>query len=303
MKPGVKNLSASVLARLRNQAKKSNQTFNEVLTYYGLERFLYRITKSEYEGKFVLKGALVMVTWGASPMRITKDMDLRAFIQPDLQSVIGVMRDICNTEVEADAIQFDPDSIRAEQIVETAIYPGIRVRLMGFIERVRIPLQIDMAFSGPIVPEPKIRTYPTILDLPPPQIRSYPTEAIVAEKLDAIIQLGAINTRMKDFYDLWKIQSGFEFKGSLLLSSIRSIFDSRQTRLPEKTPIGISMSFAKDNQSLWEAFLRRIGESNPEIISFEHVIEDVWNFVEPLIQSLREDRPFNVAWSPETGWR
>ena len=98
MKPGIQNLGASVLARLKNYAMEMKQTFNEVLTYYGLERFLYRISVSRYENKFILKGALAMLTWPQSHIRTTSDMDLRSYINPDLQTVIGIMREICELE-------------------------------------------------------------------------------------------------------------------------------------------------------------------------------------------------------------
>jgi hypothetical protein len=125
----ITNLPASVLDRLRKQARERNQTFNEVLTYYGLERFLYRLSKSRYCDKFVLKGALVMLTWPGGLVRTTRDIDLRAFLSSDLEGVTRVIKEICTTEVEPDAITFNQESVEVDVIVERVRPPGVRVRL------------------------------------------------------------------------------------------------------------------------------------------------------------------------------
>jgi predicted nucleotidyltransferase component of viral defense system len=127
----IKNLAASVLERLRNASSVRNQIFQETLTYYGLERFLYRRSQSEYHDRFVLKGALVMLTWPSRIIRTTRDMDFRAFIDSDLEEVSRTLKEICETAVEADAIRFDAESIRVEVINERATYPGIRARFVG----------------------------------------------------------------------------------------------------------------------------------------------------------------------------
>ncbi len=302
MRPGIKNLPASVLARLRNYARETNQTFNEVLTYYGLERFLYRISKSQYKDQFVLKGALVMFTWPQSHIRTTRDMDLRAFIQPDEDSVEEVIREICMVDVEQDALIFDIDSVTAETIVEREHISGIRTRFVGYIENVRINLQIDMSFTDPVVPEPTTIEFPTILDFPNPRVRAYPVETVVAEKLEAVISLGDINTRMKDFYDLILISENFRFDGNLLIAAVKGTFEARKTTIPIETPIGLSDGFAKDNQNLWEAYLRRIGDEDPRLLSFHDVIADIRNFLGPILQAANEATNYRKTWIPARGW-
>jgi predicted nucleotidyltransferase component of viral defense system len=302
MKPGIQNLGASVLARLKNYAMEMKQTFNEVLTYYGLERFLYRISVSRYENKFILKGALAMLTWPQSHIRTTSDMDLRSYINPDLQTVIGIMREICELEAEPDGIEFDPNSVTATNILETVTYPGIRVRLIGYINKTRVHIQIDLAFTDPVVPEPIKSNYPSILQFPEPRILIYPKETIIAEKLEAAVQLGEINTRMKDFYDLLQLSRNFEFEGITLVMAVRSTFSSRNTEIPPTVPLALRSEFAKNNQDLWKAFLSRINASEPRLQSLEEVIKTIREFLMPVIEAVYQNVDFQKMWDPDRGW-
>ena len=302
MKPGVKNLGASVLARLKNYATETKQTFNEVLIYYGLERFLYRISVSRHENQFILKGALVMLTWPQSHIRTTSDMDLRSYINPDLQTVIEIMREICELETAPDGIEFDPNTVTATNILETASCPGIRVRLTGYINKTRIHLQIDLAFTDPVFPKPIKANYPSILQFPEPRILVYPKETIIAEKLEAAVQLGEINTRMKDFYDLWQISSNFEFRGITLVTAVRSTFRSRNTGIPPTVPLALRSEFAKNNQKLWKAFLSRINAIEPRLQSLEEVIKTIREFLMPVIEAVDQNADFQKMWDPNRGW-
>ncbi len=302
MKPGIKNLAASVLDRLRNHARETNRTFNEVLTYYGLERFLYRISKSEYSDRFVLKGALVMLTWPEGVARLTNDMDLRASIPPDIEQVLEIIRGICRTSVMDDAIEFDPETVRSEPIVQKADNPGLRIRLQGNIDNVRIPIQIDMAFSDPMVPEPELVDYPTILDLPAPKIRAYRAETIIAEKVEALVYLGDINTRMKDIYDLWEISRRFSFSGNILVKAIRATFEARGTNIPGSIPTGLTDEFGIENQPLWEAFLNRIEIDEPHLLILNDVSRDLREFLLPVLSAAKDDRSFEKSWGDDQAW-
>jgi len=302
MRPGIKNLAASVLDRLRNHARETDQTFNEVLTYYGLERFLYRISSSQYGDRFVLKGALVMLTWPKGVARLTNDMDLWASIPPDIEQVSEVIREICRTEVEDDAIEFDPATVRSETIVEKANYPGIRTRLTGNINNVRVPIQIDIDFSDPMVPKPTVVDYPAILEQPAPRIRAYRTETIIAEKLEALVYLGDINTRMKDFYDLWEISRRFSFSGTVLVGAVSKTFEARGTEIPSSTPSGLTDEFADENQTLWDAFLERIGNDSQSVSLLSDVASDLRGFLAPVLKAAREDQSFDKCWGDGLVW-
>lgn len=150
----------------------------------------------------MLKGALVMMTWPSRVFRTTRDIDFRAFIDNDLEEVSRIIRDICTTKVEPDAINFDVGSVSTEITVEHANYHGVRSQLVGYIDKVRIPIQIDLGFSDEISPAPNIVKFPTILDFPSPVVYAYQPETVLSEKVEAIFYHGEINSRMNDFYEI-----------------------------------------------------------------------------------------------------
>ena len=110
--------------------------------------------------------------------------------------------------------------------------------------------------------------FPTVLDFPAPRLRAYPRETVVAEKLDAMVQLGMANTRMKDFYDLALLARDFEFEGSLLVRSIRNTFERRRTQLPNEPPVALTEVFSTDasKRSQWTGFIRKAGVRNGETL-------------------------------------
>ena len=137
------------------------------------------------------------------------------------------------------------------------------MELFARITAARIRLQIDVGFGDAVTPSPVRVGLPVLLDFPGPQLLVYPRETVVAEKLDAIVQLGMANSRMKDFYDLFVLASMFEFDGTLLVRAIRSTFERRKTQLPAELPTGLTRAFAADpNKAIqWMAFVRKSGAS------------------------------------------
>jgi predicted nucleotidyltransferase component of viral defense system len=289
MRERPKDLEASILARLRNYTRENLLVHQDVLTYYGLERFLYRLSQSKWNSDFVLKGALAMLAWNPPTRRSTLDIDLRGFLPADIGEIIEVIKQVCQLDVEPDGVRFDPDSIEAEHIVEGAEYSGIRVRLVGYIARTRLYIQLDIAFTGPLIPQPDVSTFPTILDLPPPHIRTYRPEQVIAEKLEAIAQLGTINSRIKDFYDIWVIQSTQSLDSNALIQSINAIFAARGTEIPRSVIAAIDEDYIEGTESSWQIFLKRIGEDQKSI-SFAQVIADIDTFLAPVFASLHTQK-------------
>ena len=227
MSNGVKNLPASVLQRLKNESRKRNLPFQELLTYYGLERFLYRVSKSTYRDRFILKGALVMLTWPSRIVRTTRDVDFLAYIGSNLDVVSKIIQEICTVDVQPDAIRFDAESVRVGLISEHVKRPGVRARLIGYLGKVQVHIQIDIGFSDEIKPEPSLVKFPTILDLPTPEVYAYHPETVLSEKVESILSFGEVNTRMKDFYNIWVISNVFQFKGSSLVEAMRTTLGNR----------------------------------------------------------------------------
>ena len=209
------NLPASVRQRLLNLATERKEDFGLVLTRYGLERFLYRLSVSPHRDSFVLKGALLLQLWTAETYRPTRDLDLLARGISNI-SYRKIFSEVCSQKVEDDGLMFVLDTIRAERIRDDEAYEGVRVRVEARLGDVRVPLQIDVGLGDTIVPASEELEYPTLLKFAVPKLHAYSKESVVAEKFEAMVKLGMANSRMKDFYDLWVLARRFGFESSIL---------------------------------------------------------------------------------------
>jgi len=208
----IKNLAASVHQRLLNKAKESSRPFNELLQYFAIERFIYRLSKSPHADQFILKGALMFFAWCGPESRPTTDIDLLGKIDNRIDTITTVMKDACLTDVEPDGISFNADTVDAVRITEDAEYEGVRVRVHGSLGKTRVSIQIDIGFGDVIIPNASSVSYPAILDFPAPELMGYTMESTIAEKFQAMVKLGVLNSRMKDFYDIWFLSRAFDFK-------------------------------------------------------------------------------------------
>lgn len=254
-----RNLAASIRARLKQRADATKQDFNLILTHYGLERLLYRLSISPHADTYLLKGALLFSLWYDQPHRPTRDADLLGFGPDDIDTAFAAFREICATEV-ADGIAFDPASIKGSVIRKEAGYGGVRIDLLAQLDGARITLQVDIGFGDAVTPAPESVSYPVMLDdLPAPQLRSYPKYTVVAEKFHAVCLLGMANTRMKDYFDLWVLLTEGALQSAELRHAIAATFARRQLQVPDTTPSGLSEAFARDTakSAQWTAFLKK----------------------------------------------
>lgn len=297
------NMSASVRQRLLNIARESGDPYQLVLTRYALERLLYRIGRSGHAGEFVLKGALLFSVWADAPRRSTKDLDLLGSGEPSPERVREVFREICATEVKDDGLSFDASSVKAEDIREDQVYGGIRVGVLARLGKIRIPLQVDVGFGDAVVPEAGELEYPGLLDFPRARVRAYPPEAVVAEKLHAMVVLGMVNSRMKDFYDLWALARVFSFDMRQLAGAVRATFERRGTALPAGLPVALTSRFAGDRTKAeqWGAFLHR-SDLAPAPPALGDTISSISRFVGPVIEFLDSPKPRNASWFPGGPW-
>ena len=253
----VKNLSASVHQKLLNRSHETNQPFNELIQYYGIERLLYRLSLSQYSRQFILKGALMFNVWGMANFRPTRDVDLLGHVTNTLEHIKSLFEDICRLEVLSDGLEFD-ENVSVERIKEDAEYEGVRVNVQAYLDKTRIPIQIDIGFADVVTPEPKKLEYPILLDFPAPHVYGYPRETVAAEKFQAMIILGMANSRMKDFYDLCMMFDQFEFDGQTMQNALQRTFQNRDTEFPtEKHTIFLS-EFAENKTTQWNAFTRKV---------------------------------------------
>lgn len=304
MKKDVKNIQASIRARLKNKTKEIDRPFSEILQYYGMERFLYRFSQSKYAEKFILKGALMFTVWQVPERRTTLDIDFSARFDNQIASIEKVIRDICKVPVLADGLMFDPKTVKGQKIKEDVDYEGVRVKFRGFLERTRVSMQIDVGFGDIIYPKPKIINYPVILDLPSPHLKGYPVESVVSEKFEAMVKLGLLNSRMKDFYDIWLLMRQFDFNGSKLAEALKRTFEHRKTLLPADRPLFTEEIYDEksDRQTLWKAFLKKgdITHVPEKLSTTAKAIEEF--LIKPL-DAIRDGQKFNKDWKAPVSWK
>jgi predicted nucleotidyltransferase component of viral defense system len=285
-KKPISNIGASVRQRLLNLRDKTGEDFNALLTQFAIERFLYRLSRSSLADRIVLKGAMLFRVWSGSLHRPTKDVDLLGFGEATTSAVAAMIREIINTAVEDDGILFDADSMQAEEIRENQEYGGIRATFTATLDEAVIPLQADVGFGDAITPAAEVRGYPVLIDMAAPRLRMYPVETVIAEKLEAAVKLGMINSRMKDFYDLLVIFRHCPYDNRLLARAVAETFGRRGTPLPRTVPPGLSDEFGSDPTAkrLWREFLTRT-QLVSEQSDFKEVIRTIRERLWPTIMS------------------
>ena len=298
-----KNIAASVRQRLLDKARETRQPFNELLQYFAMERFLYRLSRSPYANDFVLKGALMLTVWEAPLTRPTMDIDFLGQIENSIENITKVTREICQQEVEPDGIVCDVTNIEAERIAEDADYEGIRIRFRGSLDTARFIIQLDIGFGDIVIPSPEPASYPTLLDLPAPRIRGYSRESTIAEKFEAMVKLGILNSRMKDFFDIWLILRQFDFEGPILAEAISKTFSTRGTNI-QSEPIALTNSFAQDAGKVaqWRGFIRKSRLRNvPQ--NFAEVVTTIAEFLKPIAEQLAGGGVFKAMWNAPGPWQ
>jgi len=298
------NLPASIAARLLNLAKHTGDDYQVLLTRFCLERFLHRLGASSVRDRFVLKGAMLLRSWSEQPYRATRDLDLLRrgdgsfeMIRPDIQT-------ICGTAVAPDGVVFAADALRIEAMRPEDESAGVRVILPARCGSARLRLQIDIGVGDAVWPSPQPCAYAALLDFPAPEVLAYPREAVVAEKLEALVVLGDRNSRIKDFFDLHHLASRFTFDRLTLVEAVRRTFAQRHTPVPSEAPIGLTAAYW-DNPSRpaqVRAFTRRAGLA-VSAIPGEEFAPLLAAFLLPILEDLRVGRAREGAWNPGGPWR
>ena len=303
-KPPLKNVGASVRARLTQRASERKENVQLALTRYAIERLLYRLSLSSHKDQFVLKGAMLFSLWTPTPYRATGDLDLLGYGDAAPERIAAVFREICGIDVEDDGVVFKPDTLRAEPARAEDEYSGVRITMTAEIAGARLPIQIDIGFGDAVTPAVQEIDYPSLLDMPAPRLRAYPPETVVAEKFQALVALGMLNSRMKDFFDLWAISQTFSFDGPVLADAIAATFDRRRTAIPADTPVALTPAFAEDaaKQAQWQGFLRRTALAMAPR-PFAEMQAKVTAFILPPARALFAGRRFVGKWAAGGPWR
>lgn len=300
------NVAASVKARLLNQAREAGDELELFLVRYASERFLFRLGASPLRDRYVLKGAALLTLWVDDVYRATRDIDLLGSGASDPASLRQVVETICRVECPEDGLRFDTEGIVVTPIRAEDKYPGQRAVLTAYLGKARIRLQVDFGFGDPVTPAAELTDYPTLLaELPPPRLRTYPVVATVAEKFDAMVQLGRRNSRMKDFHDVWALSGELPFDGPVLYQAVADCFARRGTDWSGETPDALGSMFYGDEslQSRWRAYVRAGAFRNPPPADFEEVGERVRSFLGPVRESLVAQTALEVVWPPGGPWQ
>jgi hypothetical protein len=301
----IHNVAHSVHQRLLNRARLENADFNLLLQRYAIERFLYRLGLSSEVDRFTLKGATLFWVWARQQFRPTRDVDLLATGSQDHAAIRRAIEEICAVPCPEDGVLFDPKSIRIEDIREEQEYGGVRAFLRGSLGQARLALQVDIGFGDVSTPERSEREYPTLLDHPAPRLWVYPRETLIAEKFEAMVHLGPLNSRVKDLWDVTAMARYFDFDGELLREAIAETFRRRGTTLGGQKPESLQPAFYEDPKRTryWQEFQRQVEASAYGPMRLVDAGEEIRHFLSPLCDSLVNNEPFPKHWPAGGPWR
>ena len=279
-------MAASVRQRLLDRAKARDENYQLLLDLYAVERLIYRLSISPVSNQFVLKGAMLFALWFDTSHRPTRDADFLGLGALDAKQLSLIVSELCSVQLD-DGVDYVIASLVVEPIRKEARYDGLRVSLKALIGKARCSVQWDVGFGDAVNPAAEEVDYPTLLvGSPTPRLRVYPRETVFAEKFEAIVKLGLLNSRMKDYFDLLALARENAMDATLLAKAIAATFARRSTPLPRSLPVGLTDAFAHDSmkQTQWQAFLRKNRLAAPDL---GNVVAELAAFTQiPLTQAL-----------------
>lgn len=287
--PSRDTTAGSVFNDLRNTARRQHRGTDELLVAYALERWLFRVSVSPYADQFILKGGLLLAAFDAR--RPTRDADLLGRMDNDEESLVGRIGEIAGIAAD-DGLEFDTGQIRAAVIREDDLYSGLRITMPATLGKARIKLALDVNFGDPVTPGAVRIPYPSVLGSQSFEILAYPIETVLAEKITTAVNLGEINTRERDWADIWRLTGGHDLDGGTLFAAVQRTAQYRGISLvPLSSQIGSLVDSRSGNYRTWR---RRQGaeiDSYPE--DFGTLIDDVLGFADPLLIGRAENSRWN----------
>ena len=278
----VKNIAHSLKVKLLNLSDHDNRRYQQLLVRYMQERFLYRLSESKYCNNFILKGGALLYAYNEFLPRPTLDVDfMGTHISNDKVAIVTAFKEIASTEVDDDGVKFLPESVDASDIAVERKYPGVRITVVGLLDTVRKELTFDIGFGDVITPSPVHMTYPTIIEeMGNPRIIAYSLETVIAEKFQTMVEKSVFNSRMKDFFDLYRIIGSNSFDEDTLLDAIRATFENRHTAINAEEPV-FSQAFAEDItlDKRWKAYCNKIKLENAP--KFQEIMAMITTFMRP----------------------
>lgn len=289
------NSVASVNDRLKSLCLKTGKTMEEMLVAYGLERTIYRISKSRYVDNFTLKGGIFLYAlFDGNFVRTTTDIDLLAQkISNRVEDMLSVFAEIFSMDAD-DPLRFDLDTLKVIPITEFKDYHGVNLSILAYLDRTRINVSVDVGFDDIIYPERVEMDFPVVLSDESPHIYAYSLYSCVAEKFEAIVSLGYDNSRFKDFYDLYVLIHQYDFDGKALANAIEETFKRRNTPLNDIVAFESGFAYDPLRQSRWNSFVKKKRALLP--ISLEETIQTIKMFIVPIIGAINHGVAFPYNW-------
>ena len=297
--------AGAVRRQLRQRAGELGLDLQQVIQYYAMERFLFRLSQSAWAERFIVKGAVMLRVWDAAVARPTRDIDFLGRIENTPQAVRTAVQECLAVEVADDGLVFSRD-IDVVQAMLDDRYAGLRVKLRGELAGARFTLRLDVGIDDVVVPPPGWVDYPPLLDQPAPRILAYDPATAVAEKFESIVDLGLVNSRLKDFYDLWMLAGSLSFDGSALADALGATFRVRGTVLPVAPPPALTSAFFEQSTTaaMWRAYRSRLAASRIAApVDLADVVRVIGDFIMPPVRAAADAVPFVQSWQPRGGWR
>jgi hypothetical protein len=299
----VANVAASVRQRLLNLARERGASFDQLLVYFAIERFLYRLSLTPWVDSLVIKGATLLRVWDVPFARPTRDIDFVGRVPGSPDALIALVRECLAAAVADDGLRFD-DEVTAEEILVDGEYPGVRLVVRGDLSGAKFRLQLDVGIGDDVVPDPAWVEYPALLpDMPAPRVLAYDPVTSIAEKVEAMVKLGDGNSRLKDFYDVWLLATSLAFDGATMAESFAATFRKRGTELPDAGAVIVTHEFVSSRPvtTQWSAFRAKAGVD--KALEFATVVEVVRAFVVPVLDAVSAGVPFSTEWPAGGSWR
>lgn len=289
----------SVKDRLKKQAIEDGKTMQDKLVTYGLERTIYRLSISKYAERFTLKGGIFLYAlFDGEYARATMDIDLLAqHISNDIDEMKNLFHDIFLIQCD-DALRFDMDTLEVINITEFKEYHGVNVSIMGYLDRTKVPISIDIGFGDVIYPERIKMEFPVLLDMDVPEVYAYSIYSVIAEKFEAFVSLGLANGRYKDFYDIYVLADRYNLDGMELKNAILETFSHRGTNFEDIAAFEDEFTEDVTRQGRWRAFMKK--KKALVKVEFKETIQLLKALLIPIVDAIHKDESFEKSWNKET---
>ncbi len=289
----------SVKDRLKKQAIEDGKTMQDKLVTFGLERTIYRLSVSKYADRFTLKGGIFLYAlFDGEYARATMDIDLLAQQIPnDAEEMKKVFREIFTIEYD-DALRFDLNTLEVINITEFKEYHGVNVSIMGYLDRTKVPVSIDIGFGDVVYPERMQMEFPVLLDMAVPEVYAYSVYSVIAEKFEAFVSLGLANGRYKDFYDIYVLADRYNLDGMELKKAIVETFTHRDTNFNDIAAFEKGFTEDTTRQRRWRTFIKK--KKALVEVEFEEVIQLLKKLLTPIVGAIYKNEEFEQKWNKET---